>query len=307
MEHRLHLGLQVHSRHRLGDTVRHRWHPEHAHPTSRLLRYLHRPHRGWEVASGAHPVPELVQVVPQALLKLLEGLPVHSRLSLVGLDPAVCLPYHLLRDRKWFRSRLGPRFLLHRQLPAGQARMARPLRSTRITRLLRYYGTVRRCLPRYGTRLLADLAAWSTPSRARLSHRPPRSQCRGRSFPRSTPSPEPGSRRLYAGCRLGSKQVPPRLVPSRSASSVPTSLEVPLDASPAVHSRSPSRLAPDALLERLFRNVHHPGHCAGAACGSLEPPPARRFRGAHPHRGRSIASGCPIYIGLPSTFVAQIF
>src|SRR5712692_11999959 len=82
-------------------------------------------------------------------------------------------------------------------------------------------------------------------------------------------------------------------------------VRVPLDASSAVHSRSPSRLAPDALLELLFLNVHHPGHGAGAACGSLEPPPARRFRGAYPHRQRSIASGCLIYIGLPSTFVAQ--
>src|SRR5216684_3033318 len=160
-------------------------------------------------------------------------------------------------------------------------------------------------MPRFGTLLLTDLAAWRSPSRARLSHRPSRSQCRGRSFPRSTLAPEPGSRRLYAGCRLGSKQVPPRLVPSRSAFSVATSLEVPLDASSAVHSRSPSRLTPDALLERLFRNVHHPGRGAGAACGSLEPPPARRFRGAYPHRQRSIASGCLIYIGLPFTFVAQ--
>ena len=61
----------------------------------------------------------------------------------------------------------------------------------------------------------------------------------------------------------------------------------------------------DALWEHLFHNVHHPGHGAGAACGSLESPPARRFRGAYPHRQRSIASGSPIYIGLPSAFVAQ--
>src|SRR5712691_2939180 len=79
-------------------------------------------------------------------------------------------------------------------------------------------------------------------------------------------------------------------------------VRVPLDASSAVHLRSPSRLTPDALLERLFRNVHHPGRGAGAACGSLEPPPARRFRGAYPHHQRSIASGRLIYIGLPSTF-----
>src|SRR5713101_5326671 len=160
--------------------------------------------------------------------------------------------------------------------------MACSLRSTRVLGRHHYCGTVRHCMPRFGTLLLTDLAAWRSPSRARLSHRPSRSQCRGRSFPRSTLAPEPGSRRLYAGCRLGSKQVPPRLVPSRSAFSVATSLEVPLDASSAVHSRSPSRPTPDALFERLFRNVHHPGRDAGAACGSLEPPPARRFRGANP-------------------------
>src|SRR6266853_2732996 len=103
--------------------------------------------------------------------------------------------------------------------------MACSLRSTRVTGRPHYCGTVRHCLPRYGTLLLTDLAAWRSPSRARLSHRPSRSQCRGRSFPRSTLAPGPGSRRLYAGCRLGSKQVPPRLVPSRSAFSVSTSLE----------------------------------------------------------------------------------
>src|SRR5713101_5496574 len=130
--------------------------------------------------------------------------------------------------------------------------MACSLRSTRVLGRHHYCGTVRHCMPRYSTLLLTDLAAWRSPFRARLSHRPSRSQCRGRSFPRSTLAPEPGSRRLYAGCRLGSKQVPPRLVPSRSAFSVAASLEVPLDASSAVHSRSPSRLTPDALLERLF-------------------------------------------------------
>jgi len=98
---------------------------------------------------------------------------------------------------------------------------------------LHYYRTVRRCMPRYGTLLLADLAAWRSPSCSRFSHRPPPARCRGRSFPRSTLTPELGSRRLYAGCRLGSKQVPPRLVPSLSADSVLTSVKVILDASSA--------------------------------------------------------------------------
>jgi hypothetical protein len=36
-------------------------------------------------------------------------------------------------------------------------------------------------------------------------------------------------------------------------------------------------------LLRLFRNAHHPSRCAGAACGGLNPDPAIRVRGAHPH------------------------
>src|SRR5262245_33093330 len=37
------------------------------------------------------------------------------------------------------------------------------------------------------------------------------------------------------------------------------------------------------MYSRLFRNAHHPSHCAGAACGGLNPDPAIRVRGAHPH------------------------
>ena len=33
---------------------------------------------------------------------------------------------------------------------------------------------------------------------------------------------------------------------------------------------------------RLFRNAHHPGRCADAACGGLEPPPARATPGGLP-------------------------
>ena len=34
---------------------------------------------------------------------------------------------------------------------------------------------------------------------------------------------------------------------------------------------------------RLFRNAHHPGRGAAAACGGLDPGPATRVRGAFPH------------------------
>jgi hypothetical protein len=130
-----------------------------------------------------------------------------------------------------------------------------------------------------------------------VRHWPVPLQRLGRSFPRSTLAPEPGSRRLCAGCHLGSKQVSPRLVPSTKPSSVSTSLiGVSTRSSTVYLIRLPgSYLTPSH--GRLFRNAHHPGRCAGAAHGGLEPPPARRPRGTYPHRQRSITSGCPIYIG----------
>src|SRR5487761_1622060 len=120
--------------------------------------------------------------------------------------------------------RFALRLLLPRQLPADQTKMARPLRSTRITRLHHYYGSVRRCIApaRYSAPCGSCRLGFSLSLQVR--HWPVPSQRLGCSFPRSTLAPEPGSRRLCAGCHLGSKQVSPRLVPSTKASSVSTSL-----------------------------------------------------------------------------------
>ena len=51
---------------------------------------------------------------------------------------------------------------------------------------------------------------------------------------------------------------------------------------------------------------NHPGRCAGAACGGLEPPLRGRLRGAYPHRQHGITFGRPIYIGSTFVFVAQL-
>src|SRR5439155_937623 len=60
----------------------------------------------------------------------------------------------------------------HRRLIADHTRMARPLRSARITRPHRYYETVRPA-PRIGTLPLAVPAAWVLPVAATtLVHRP---------------------------------------------------------------------------------------------------------------------------------------
>src|SRR6266436_4551517 len=36
-------------------------------------------------------------------------------------------------------------------------------------------------------------------------------------------------------------------------------------------------------IHAFDHNVHHRGHCAAAACGSLKPLPAERLRGTFPH------------------------
>ena len=45
----------------------------------------------------------------------------------------------------------------------------------------------------------------------------------------------------------------------------------------------------DVIIVTPFNhNVHHRGHCAAAACGSLKPLPAERLRGTFPHLSYSM-------------------
>src|SRR5207302_8746402 len=99
------------------------------------------------------------------------------------------------------------------RLAANRARMTRPLRSTRITRLRRYYRAARPCSPhRYSAprRLLGLGFSLGRPNGTMPDGG---RRTRGDRFPCSAPEPEPGSRPLHAGHRLGSKQVSPRLLP----------------------------------------------------------------------------------------------
>jgi hypothetical protein len=50
---------------------------------------------------------------------------------------------------------------------------------------------------------------------------------------------------------------------------------------------------------RRFRNAHHPGSFTDAACGGLEPPPARRLRRTYLHLSHSIAPAASLYIRAP--------
>ena len=91
--------------------------------------------------------------------------------------------------------------------------MTRPLRSTRSTGRHHYYEAVRPCSPHpYSAPCrFCDLRfSLGQPDRTN-----PAAGCRvrGDRFPCSVPVPEPGSRLLHAGHRLGSKQVSPTLIP----------------------------------------------------------------------------------------------
>ena len=81
---------------------------------------------------------------------------------------------------------------------------------------------------------------------------------------------------------------PPRS--SRSSSWTPVLMSTTIfDALSKVHLRSSLSFIPDAINVAPFNHdVHHPGHCAGAAHGSLKPPPTRRLRGVIPHLSYSM-------------------
>src|SRR3954466_9657277 len=97
-----------------------------------------RAHRGREVRTRRHPVPDLKQIVFQILLELLDRHLIDPRRALIGLHLLVCLPDSPLRNIKrlawWFQ-------LVHTTPPRPQAwlieqtqpRITQPLRSTPIT------------------------------------------------------------------------------------------------------------------------------------------------------------------------------
>src|SRR5262249_48747078 len=63
----------------------------------------------------------------------------------------------------------------------------------------------------------------------------------------------------------------------------------PYDASSKVRLRSSLSSILDAVIAAPFdHDVHYPGHCAGAAHGSLKPPPTRRLRRAILHLSYSM-------------------
>src|SRR5215472_15393159 len=89
-------------------------------------------HRWWEVASRAHPVPDLVQVPCQVCFELLDRLLVHSGRPTIGFDRFIRFVHQALIDVERFVCRM------HRVHPVSSCfakcdRLTRPLCSSPVT------------------------------------------------------------------------------------------------------------------------------------------------------------------------------
>ena len=199
MEDRLDVRFQIHPGHRLRDPVRHGRYPEHANPFASCFGDLHRFHRRREIAARRQAIPDPLQVVAQVLLELCNGLAIDSRRTLVRFHPLIRFPHFTLGNTKRFRFiHAGPPLS---GCPPNKAGQRRPFGPVPLQNLQPYYGRLRPCAPPRYARSCGDHPLELLPS-----HRDDR-------FLRSSPKPVSRSRRLHAGCRLGSLQAPPNLVP----------------------------------------------------------------------------------------------
>ena len=263
-----------------------------------IFRYLHAPHRPGKVTPRAHPVPQLVQVVPQLLLEQADANRVHARRPVIGPDLLPRLHDEALTDLKRLHLRLGPgpRLLPWRVGPGLTLVCTAPsLQSHYRT----FTATTSRPVPvpRLGTLPLAVRAARGPPSRGQpgwiaVHSRPSlsgrqvllfRASARDELTPPLHRAP-PGQ---HAGRPLAEGTHPRAFVPEALYPSGFDAIVPPIDASAVVHARSSSRRTPDPLTAGLFPQRSPPRLLTGAACGGLGSPPARRTRRTYLHHWHS--------------------
>ena len=103
MEHRFQFGLQHHDRHHLGYPVGDRRYPQRTNTAVRLWN-VHPTDRFGVVAAGRHPIPDLIEIVPQVRLEFRQRLPINPRSALIRSHTLPGLPNLTLGD--WKRLRL---------------------------------------------------------------------------------------------------------------------------------------------------------------------------------------------------------
>src|SRR6266705_4339015 len=144
----------------LSHAIRHSGHTQNPLP-SRLLRNGDSAHRRWKVASRAHSIPELVEIIPQVGFELLDCLAIHTGRTRIGFDRFVRFVHQPLVDLERLVRRT------HRHPPVASCfdsydHLTRSLCSSPISVLPRSYGSVRpSALPRYSR--LAVFPACASP------------------------------------------------------------------------------------------------------------------------------------------------
>jgi len=297
--HRADVELQQHRRRSLRHPVARIGHAEQTHAFPMIFRYLHAPHRTGEIAPRAHPVPQLVQIVPQLLSEQADADRVHTRRPVIGPDLLPRLHDEALTDLKRLHLRLGPgpRLLPLRVGPGlALVRTAPWLRPHYRT----FLATMSRPapVPRLGTLPLAVFPARGPPSRGQRGSLapltwPPLSGRQVLLFHASahdelTPPLHRAPPGQHAGSPLA-EGTPPRraFVPGAMRPPGFDAIVPPIDASAVVHARSSSRRTPDPLTAGLFPQRSPPRLLTGAACGGLGSPPARRTRRTYLHHWHS--------------------
>src|SRR6266480_4877775 len=272
-----HSFLQLHGYHRLRDSVRDGRHAEDPHPAMRF-RYLHRQHRGREVTPRGHPIPYLVEIIPQIRLEVFDRAPVHSRRSLVGFDSLVCLPHEPLRNTEGLllplrlAHSIPPRILwLPERTSPGQSSSFAP---PPLQELRHYYELVRMPAPRQ----------YSAPRRFRPLERAPSRRPAGGGIGASLPTFHvKAADRARVAYLPGTAWPVTGSPPDSSWSLVLAPVLMPpktnFDTSTAIRLRSPSRSPPDASCAP-FPTRSRQRSSANAAVGGLTPLPEERRRRA---------------------------
>ena len=218
MEPWLHQRLQIHGHHRLSDPVCDRRHAEHSDPGAVRLGDLDRPDRGRKVGPRAHPIPDLVEVVPQDRPRTPPGpahpLPGHPCWPQPAGTPPRPSTWESQTACPWALA-CSPRFLpgLTPRLIESTFLVSRPLGSTPTPASSGFTATTGRSASerRVGTQCLRFLPRHA-PSRD-LGGLRPRSPYRRSPSHVPCKSRRPGSRRLYAGHHLARTRAPARLIP----------------------------------------------------------------------------------------------
>lgn len=188
MECRFHKWFQIEPDDFLRNAVRNRWNAQR--PLAPIRLGDHRPaYRRWHLAARGHPVPKLVKVRAKPFPEAFERLPIHTSCTLVRVHVLERFPDISLLNRK----RLCLCHPAHpvTSWPVAAAEHHSPFGPAPLQHLRPYYELFCPCAPHRYSGPFGGFPIGRLPW-----HRDDRFSC-------SAKEPDPDSRRLRAGCRMG--------------------------------------------------------------------------------------------------------